>query len=121
MHAGDAFAGKNIPIVDTNNGGSVVEYGKTLAKAASKIKDVDVIITGHSATTMTPADLKEYADFNDDFAAWAKTEMKAGKTAEQAGEEYKIPEKYKGYGLGGNLFGGYKGNVKTAYDELKKR
>src|SRR5436309_8754044 len=59
MHAGDAFAGKNTPIIDPNNGGSAVEYGKTLAKVSSTIKNVDTILTGHS-TLMTPADLKEY-------------------------------------------------------------
>ncbi|HYS25975.1 MAG TPA: MBL fold metallo-hydrolase, partial [Vicinamibacterales bacterium] len=83
VHAGDAFAGKNIPLVDTGNGGSMVEYGKTLAKAAAGLKDYDTIITGHS-TLMKPADLKEYADFNNDFVAWVQSEMKAGKTADQA-------------------------------------
>jgi glyoxylase-like metal-dependent hydrolase (beta-lactamase superfamily II) len=120
VHAGDAFAGKNVPLVDTMNGGSVVDYGKTLAKASSTLKDYDTIITGHSML-MKPADLKEFADFNNDFAAWVQSEMKAGKTAEQAGAEYKIPEKYKGYGLGGDLFGGYKGNIQTAYNELSKK
>ena len=33
MHAGDAFAGKNTPIIDTMNGGSSIGYGKTLSKA----------------------------------------------------------------------------------------
>jgi len=28
MHAGDAFAGKNTPIIDTNNGGSAVGYAR---------------------------------------------------------------------------------------------
>ena len=46
-----------------------MNYGKTLAKAASTIKDVDTIITGHSPL-MKPADLKEYADFNNEFASW---------------------------------------------------
>ena len=67
------------------------------------------------------ADLKEYAAFNNDFAAWVEAEKKGGKTAEQAGDEYKIPEKYKGYQLGAALFGGYKGNIKTGYEELGKR
>ena len=120
VHAGDAFAGKNIPLVDTGNGGSMVEYGKTLAKAAAGLKDYDTIITGHSML-MKPADLKEYADFNNDFVAWVQSEMKAGKTADQAAGEYKIPEKYKGYGLGGDLFGGFKGRVSTAYEELGKK
>jgi glyoxylase-like metal-dependent hydrolase (beta-lactamase superfamily II) len=66
VHAGDAFAGKNVPLVDTTNGGSVVDFGKTIAKASSTLKDYDTIITGHSML-MKPADLKEYADFNSDF------------------------------------------------------
>jgi cyclase len=120
MHAGDAFAGKTVPIVDTMNGGSVIEYGKTLARAA-KIKNVDTVINGHTNDPTTFADLKEYAAFNNDFAAWVEAEKKGGKTADQAGDEYKIPEKYKGYQLGAALFGGYKGNIKTGYEELGKR
>jgi glyoxylase-like metal-dependent hydrolase (beta-lactamase superfamily II) len=120
MHAGDAFAGKTVPIVDTNNGGSVLGYGKTLAAAASKIKNVDTIINGHTNDPTTFADLKDYADFNNEFAAWVQAEKKAGKTAEQAGEEWKMPEKWamKGYMAGGGLFGGYKGNIATGYKEL---
>ncbi len=57
MHAGDIFSGKNVPLLDANNGGSGVEIGKTLAKAADGAKGVDQIITGHS-TVMTVADLK---------------------------------------------------------------
>jgi glyoxylase-like metal-dependent hydrolase (beta-lactamase superfamily II) len=58
MHAGDIFSGKNVPLLDANNGGSGVEIGKTLAKAA-KIKGVDQIITGQgerwrSATADSP-------------------------------------------------------------------
>ena len=120
LHAGDAFANKGIPLVDTDNGGSMVEYGKTVAKASASLKDYDTIITGHS-TLMKPADLKEYADFNNDFVAWVQTEIKAGKTADQAAAEYKIPAKYAGYGLGGDLFGGFKGRVATAYAELGKK
>jgi cyclase len=119
MHSGDAFANKGTPIIDTNNGGSAVDYGKTLSKAASTIKNVDVIITGHSNTTMTPADLKEYADFNNDFLTWVQGEMKAGKTVDQAAMEFKMPDKYKGYTVNA-LFGGVKGNIQTAYNELKK-
>ncbi len=91
MHSGDAFAGKTTPIVDGNNGGSVVSYGNTLAKVASGIKDVDTIITGHSPL-MKPADLKQYAEFNTDLAKWIETQKKAGKTVDQAADEYKIPE-----------------------------
>ena len=79
MHSGDAFAGKTTPIIDANNGGSAVDYGKTIAKAASSIKNVDTIITGHSPR-MTPADLKEYAAFNNDF-------VDVGEGRDQGGQE----------------------------------
>src|SRR5688572_6239951 len=34
MHAGDIFSGKNVPLLDAVNGGSGIEIGRTLAKAA---------------------------------------------------------------------------------------
>jgi len=121
MHSGDAFASKSTPIIDTANGGSAVEYGKTLAKAAATIKNVDTIINGHITTGPTAfADLQMYADFNNEFIAWVQDEIKAGKTAEQAAMEYKIPAKYTGYTAGSALFGGVAGNIRTAYMELGK-
>ena len=120
MHAGDMFSAKYMPWADMDNGGSLVNYGKALAKAASTVKDVDTIITGHS-TLMTPADLKEYADFNNDFIAFVRSEIKAGKNIDQAAAEYRIPDKYKGYTVGFiKLTGGIKGNIQTAYKELGK-
>ena len=118
MHAGDMFAWKSTPIIDTSNGGSAVNYGKTLASAASTIKDVDTIITGHS-TLMTPADLREYAQFNNDFIEWVQSEIRSGKSVDQAAAEYKIPDKYPGYSVG-TFMGGIKGNIQTAYKELGK-
>src|SRR5204863_2778267 len=41
MHAGDIFSGKNLPLLDYNNGASGVEIGTTLAKAHAGIKNVD--------------------------------------------------------------------------------
>src|SRR5436309_11753568 len=55
VHAGDIFSGKNIPLIDANNGGSAMEIGTSLQKAADAIKNIDSIITGHS-TVMTMAD-----------------------------------------------------------------
>jgi cyclase len=118
MHSGDAFAGKTTPIIDGNNGGSAVDYGNTLAKAAS-IKNVDTIITGHSPL-MKPADLREYATFNADFVTWVRGEMKAGKTVDAAAAEYKVPDRYKGYTVS-TFLGGIKNNVQVAYNELGKK
>jgi len=120
MHAGDAFAGKNTPIIDTMNGGSSVGYGKTLSKAASSIKNVDTVIGGHTNDPMTFADLKQYADFNNDFVTWVQGEIKAGKSVDEAAAEYKVPDKYTGYTIG-TFFGGIKGNIQTAYTELGKK
>src|SRR6185312_8161851 len=96
VHAGDIFSGRNIPLLDANNGGSGVEIGNTLEKAAKSLKNIDTIITGHS-TTMTMADLSEYAQFNKDFMTAVQAEKKAGKTADQIAAAWKLPAKYKGY------------------------
>lgn len=120
-HAGDLFAGKQVPLVDFMNGGSGREYPETLSKAATGLKDVDTIITGHSDRTMTLTDVREYAAFNQDFLSFVQSEMKAGKSAEQAANDYKVPDKYKGYTA--NLppfFGGMKGYIQGIYEELKK-
>jgi glyoxylase-like metal-dependent hydrolase (beta-lactamase superfamily II) len=96
MHAGDIFSGKNIPLLDAVNGGSGVEIGKTLAKAANSAKNVDSIITGHS-TVMTVADLREYAQFNDDFVSAVREAKKKGGTVDDFVKTWKIPARYKGY------------------------
>jgi cyclase len=95
MHAGDAFAGKNAPIMDMNNGGSAIHYAETLAKAA-QTPNIDRVITGHS-TVMTMADLKEFGEFNADFVRDAQAAKKAGKTVDQFVAGWSVPAKYKGY------------------------
>ena len=56
MHSGDIFAGKSVPLIDTANGGSMLRISDTLSKAHDGIKDVDVIINGH-----TPAQTRRAA------------------------------------------------------------
>ncbi len=93
VHAGDIFASNNgIPILDTNNGGSGVEIPDTLMKAHGALsKQADQIITGHGAV-MTFNDLRGFADFNRNFRETMRAAKKAGKTAEQAAQEWKAPE-----------------------------
>src|SRR5262245_51786649 len=67
LHTGDVFALKAIPIIDANNGGSSVEYPKTIAKVVAALKNIDTVITGHNPTTLTMADLKTYGDFTREF------------------------------------------------------
>jgi hypothetical protein len=116
MHAGDIFSGKNIPLLDAVNGGSGVEIGATLMKAANGVKDVDAVITGHSAV-MTVADLREYSQFNDDFRNTVQAGKKAGMTVDQIAAAYKIPERFKGYAAPAEAR--LKNNVQIVFDEAK--
>jgi glyoxylase-like metal-dependent hydrolase (beta-lactamase superfamily II) len=121
MHAGDLFAGKGLPLVDGANGGSVLHYPETLNKAINGIKNVDTIINGHMPATTTWADLKTFAEFNQDFLTFAQAQLKAGKTPEQAAGEWKVPEKYQGYSSTvAPLFGGLPGRFEILAQELKK-
>ncbi len=100
--------------MDTNNGGSGVEYPKTLMKAAAGIKGVESVITGHS-TVMNWHDFMEYGEFMRDFVAVVEQAKKEGKAADQTTEGFKVPEKYKGYTPGRSL----KADVTVVYGELK--
>ena len=119
MHSGDAFAGKSVNAIDPSNGGNAVAFLKTLDGVNSKIKNVDTIITGHSPR-MTPADLKQYAAFNDSFVTWVRDEIKAGKTVDAAAAEYKVPAQYSGYTVS-TFLGGIKNNIQIAYKELGQK
>ena len=116
MHAGDIFSGKNIPGLDAVNGGSGLAIADSLTKAADTIKNIDTIITGHSRT-MTMADLREYAQFNRDFANDVRTAKAAGKSADEVAKTWKIPAKYADYTapIPVRLLQ----NVQVVFDELK--
>jgi len=116
MHAGDIFARKGPPLLDSNNGGSGTAIGDTLSKAHAAIKGVDRIITGHS-TVMTWADLDEYAKFNKDFLVWVGSQKKAGKSVDEAAAAYAIPPAYKGYTPNADQT---KSNIGVIYKELGK-
>ena len=123
MHAGDIFSGKNLPLLDANNGGTGVEIGDTLAKAHDGVmKNVDTIITGHS-TQMTMDDLREYAEFNREFAAFVQAGKKAGQSPSQIADSWKMPEKYKGYApmqdKEGKPIARILTNVEVIFDEIK--
>jgi cyclase len=116
MHAGDIFAGKTLPLLDANNGGSGVAIGDSLAKAAEGIKNVDLIITGHS-TQMTMGDLREYAQFNREFLATVREAKKAGKSVDDVANGWTMPAKFAGYAAAQPAR--VKANVQVIFDELK--
>jgi cyclase len=120
VHTGDIFASKSVPLIDTNNGGSMLQISDTLRKAHAGIPNITAIINGHTPAQTTWADLKEFADFNADLVAWMRAGLKAGKTAEQLAAEWKLPEKYKGYSptVGANM-GGLVGRIQGLQKEIQ--
>jgi glyoxylase-like metal-dependent hydrolase (beta-lactamase superfamily II) len=116
MHGGDIFSGKNLPLLDANNGGSGLAIGDTLAKAAAGVGNVESIITGHS-TVMTLADLRQYAEFNREFAAAVQAGKKAGRTADEIAAGWSMPAKYTGYAAPQPAR--LKANVEVILNELK--
>ena len=120
-HLGDLFARKGLPFYDGANGGTVLHYAETLNKGYNAIKNVDTVINGHSDTTTTWADVKEYADFNQEFLSWAQAALKSGKTPEAAAAEWTIPERFKGYAPAPPTgFGGAAGGLQRLAEEMKQ-
>ena len=97
MHAGDAFPGKQVPIMDANNGGSGVDYPVTLWNAYAGVQEVDDIITGHS-TVMTRDDLREYATFVGAFVTAVRTAKRDGQSAQEIASAWQVPPRFMGYG-----------------------
>jgi len=96
LQTGDMFAWKDAPLVDRANGGSGVEFPKTIAKALATIKDVDTVIPGHSPV-MAPKDLQEYQRFTADLLAAVEAAKKSGKNAADAAASINLSAKYPDY------------------------
>jgi glyoxylase-like metal-dependent hydrolase (beta-lactamase superfamily II) len=117
LHAGDAFSGKNIPIIDANNGGSGTDYPDTLMKAHTALsKSADTIITGHS-TQMTFNDLREYSEFNREFLNAVREAKKSGKTVQEVAKTWTVPAKFAGYAQ--PQANRLEANVNTVFNEIK--
>jgi len=114
MHTGDAFAGPNAPLIDTNNGGSGTSYPETLARAAAGIKNVEVIIPGHSPVTTWQAFL-DYGEFMKAFVDSVKASATAGRSTDQAVAAFTPAAKFRTYNLQRA-----KADVDIMYKELGK-
>jgi cyclase len=113
LHTGDMFAWKDGPGCDRTNGGSCVEFPRTLQKVIAGIKNYDTVIPGHSPI-MTPKDLQDYQKFTADLLSYAIDQMKGGKTVADAAAGFKV-DKYPGY-KNERL----QASIQAVYDELKK-
>ena len=116
-------------------------FGDVLNEPGTKIRDVYfpsnsvvsllTIVNGHSNTTTTWDDLKQFAEFNQDWLAWAQAGLKAGKSPQQLADEgWNVPAKYAGYPTtvanpktppaNPPLFGGLPGRIQKLAEETKK-
>ena len=117
LHTGDAFPNKGVPIMDANNGGSGVEYPDTIARAAA-LANIDTVITGHANTTLTMADVAEYAEFNRAFVEHVRAARKAGQTLEQV-LAWKVPERFLKSGYTQPTPDALRSNVQVVWNEIK--
>ena len=67
--------------------------------------------------SMKPADLMEYAAFNQEFAATMQAAKKAGRTVDEMAASWKIPAKYQGYAPPADVR--LKSNIQIVFDETK--
>jgi cyclase len=116
LHTGDAFPNKGNPIMDANNGGSGIEYADTIAKVAA-LPNIDTVITGHSNTTMTIADVKEYADYIREFVDGVRAAKKAGRTVDDA-INWKVPERFLKNGYTQPMPMALRSNTQVIWNEL---
>ena len=96
LQTGDMFAWKDAPLLDRGNGGSGVEFPKTIAKAIAGIKDIDTVIPGHSPV-MAPSFLQEYQRYTADLLSAVQTAKNAGKSAADAAASINLSAKYPDY------------------------
>lgn len=117
VSAGDIVSGKNLPLLDANNGGSGLEIGETIGKAHSTFsKLADTVVTGHSVN-MTLAELQEYATFNREFADAMRAAKKKGQGVEDVVKSWTMPAKYQGYAAAAEAR--LRSNAQVIYDEIK--
>ena len=117
LTAGDIVSGKNLPLLDANNGGSGLEIGDTIAKAHSTFsKLADTVVTGHSVN-MNMTELMEYATFNREFAAAMRAAKKGGQGVEEVVKTWKQPAKYQGYADVQEAR--LRSNAQVIFDEIK--
>jgi len=95
LHIADMFPGRELPIMDANNGGTGVGYADTLSKTLSfTAKNADVIVNGHNATTSTNQDLKDYIQFIRTYVSQVQEAKKSGRTVDEVAASWKPPAGY---------------------------
>ena len=82
---------------ENGNGGSAIEFGRTLTKVIDSVPNVDTIINGHWNTLLTWDDLVDYRGFYTDLYTQTRRSLDAGLSAEEAVAAYEKPARYSEY------------------------
>ena len=114
MHAGDMFPWKDAPFIDRNNGGSGVQWPKSLDKVLKNVKGVDTVIGGHQPVA-TWKDLGTFQQYTADLLAQTEAAIKAGKSVDDAIASLNLT-KYTGFESTR-----LKAAVQAIYDESGKK
>jgi len=114
MHAGDMFPWKDAPFIDRANGGSGVEWPKSLDKVLKNVKDVETVIGGHQPPA-TWGDLRTFQQYTADLLAQSQAALKAGKSVDDAVAGLDL-KKYAGFESMR-----VQAAVQAIYDELNKK
>lgn len=115
LQTGDMFAWRDAPLCDRANGGSCVEFPKTLGKALATFKEKDVqdVIPGHSPIAKL-RDVQTYQRYNADLVSETLAAKRAGKSVDDATAASTLAKKYAGY-----QSARVKAAVQGIYDETK--
>jgi cyclase len=115
LQSGDMFAWRDAPLCDRANGGSCVEFPRTLAKAIAAFKNrgVQEVIPGHSPIAKLK-DVETYQRYNADLVADALAAKHAGKSVDEATAASALTKKYAGYQATR-----VKAAIQVIYDETK--
>jgi cyclase len=114
MHAGDMFPWKDAPFIDRSNGGSGVEWPKSIDKVLKNVKNVDTVIGGHQPVA-TWKDLQTFQQYTADLLQQSEAALKAGKSVDDAIASLNL-SKYAGFETMR-----LKAAVQAIYDELNKK
>lgn len=118
MHAGDMFPRAQMPFIDTaNSGGRAVEFSATLQGAISTIKNVDIVVGGHTPAAVTWNDFKTYTDFYKAFLTSAQDAIKKGTAVDDFVKGYTVPSQFTGFVAAP---AGVKANAEAIWRESKK-
>jgi len=94
-HAGDAFAHKAVPVLDTNNGASGRGYPDTLDRALAGLEGrVDTLVGGHYPGLLTLDDLRLYAAFVRRLVEDVLAARRAGGTVDGFARGWTLPERF---------------------------